>query len=65
MDWELCELSGHLRGIGAGDYWIIEGAWVYLQKVEPTAAGPKVIELGSFYSVEPAKAAAEEDAGCE
>lgn len=59
MEWSEHDLSGHLLAIGddgAKTYWIDEQAWVYLSVSDFT--GIRVI--GTFHSVEDAKAEAEE-----
>ena len=59
MEFEREELSGHLRSNGiTGDFWILELAWTYLERVTPTPAGPNIEKLGTFHDVEDAKIAA-------
>ena len=49
MQFEECEISGNLVAEGiTGQFWILEGAWNYLERVTPTAAGPKVEKIGCF-----------------
>lgn len=59
MEFTECELSGHQKADGnKGQYWIINetGAWVYVELVEPTPAGPKVKTFSvSFRDSEEAK----------
>lgn len=62
LEFEECEVSGHLRAMGEkGEYWVMDdGAWTYLQRVTPTAAGPLVLKLGTYYDFEEAKVVAEQ-----
>ena len=61
IEFKECEISGNLRGIGAkADYWIWQGAWIYLDKVVPTSSGPKIIGMGTFLDIEIAKQEAQE-----
>lgn len=50
-----CEISGHLKADGKkGQYWIMDGAWTYLQRVTPTDMGPALEALGPYHSIDDA-----------
>lgn len=60
MEFEECEVSGHMRASGEkGEYWVMEEAWTYLERINPTPAGPKVEQLGTFNTPAEAMEAAE------
>ena len=60
LDWITCDTSGHLSANGnQGTYWLMDLDWVYLELVNGSPAGPDEKKLGTFISIDDAKAAAE------
>ena len=59
IDFEECEVSGHLKGDGKkGQYWIMDDDWKYLELVTIDAAGPNIKKLGAFHAIDDAVATA-------
>lgn len=59
MEWSECPLSQHLKAEGdKGQYWIMEEAYIYLERVTPSPAGIDIEKLGNFYDIDDAKRAA-------
>lgn len=59
LDWVECEISGHLKAEGKkGQYWILDGVWKSLYRVNPTPAGPKEEHICECNDIEAAKSEA-------
>ena len=60
LDWIYCDISGQQSANGSrGTYWLVDLDWIYLELVNGSPAGPDGKKLGTFISIDDAKAAAE------
>jgi len=61
LNFKECPVSGQQVAQGEkAEYWIEDGAWVHLYRVEVTTNGPKVTKPIPYFTVEEARAEAED-----